>query len=181
MSSQQQLTKKLDVYKQLAKYVNWDLISTRDDLTESFIWEFQRFLNIERVILNCNVSTEFVDKIYIDWDRISPKDLREVHYEKFKLYLNWDRISRYGLLTEDIIRKFSDYFIWSHISRRQKLSEIFIKEFQNHVDWGQISEYQTLSEDFIREFKDSVVWNKISKYQNLSEEFASEFEVHTYW
>ena len=164
--------------KEFQDKVDWNYISEYQILSESFIKEFQDKVDWERVsefqILSENFIKEFQDKV--DWNYISIyQNLSEDFIKEFQDKINWNYISQSQNLSEDFIKEFQDKVDWYWISIDQNLSEDFIKEFQDKVDWYWISKFQKLSEDFIREFKDKVNWNYISIYQNLSESSRKDF------
>ena len=121
--------------------MNCDCISKHENLSESFIREFQ-------------------DEV--DWVLISAKqNLSESFIREFQDKVNWYYISIYQKLSESFIREFQDKVDWCYISINQSLSESFIREFQDKVDWCRISIYQKLSNEFIKEFKDKLNLDEI--------------------
>ena len=113
---------------------DWEYISHYQNLSESFIREFQN---------------------EIDWGYISYyQKLSESFIRKFQNRVDWGSISYHQNLSEPLIREFQNYVNWRGISSYQKLSESFIREFQSYISWDDISSYQKLSKSFVAEFKD---------------------------
>ena len=107
----------------------WGCISSRQNLSEDFIQEFQ-------------------DKV--DWGYISMfQKLSEDFIREFQDKVYWYNISTYQKLSESFIRDFQDKVRWYFISKHQKLSNEFIDEFKDRLNLNRIKDswhYKTTEE-----------------------------------
>ena len=138
-----------------------------------YIPKYKRFTDRLKHIVTEEFILKYID--YIDWKRISNRNLSENFIREHKDKVNWSSVSYELNLSESFIREFQNKLNWRSVSSASRLSESFIREFKDKVDWEKISEAQKLSESFIREFKDKVDWDNISLRQKISESFAEEF------
>ena len=73
--------------------------------------------------------------------------------------VDWFTISRFGRLSEELLREFKEEIYWPAASANRTLSGYLIREFQEQVYWNIISETKKLSNDFLTEFEEKISWD----------------------
>jgi hypothetical protein len=94
---------------------NWELISRRKNLSEEFIREFQKKLNLNTLFQYNKLSEDFI--------------------REFIHKVDWYIISYYQQLSESFIREFSNKVDWFAISETHYFSDEFIEEFKEKIHW----------------------------------------------
>ncbi|MGL5691228.1 MAG: hypothetical protein ACRDD8_10485 [Bacteroidales bacterium] len=136
-------------------YIDWSCGSLYRNMTHADIVEFEKYLNIPKLLNMCIL------------------DIESLRLLKDKL--DFDNVAYTQILNDEIIREFADKWDWGIVAFENTLSPEIIREFADKWDWSMLSREQMLSEDIIREYSDKVEWDLISAYQQLSEEFILEF------
>ena len=118
----------IEFYKAIhrsSQTIDWNYISQKITIRESFIREFAKYMNWEylcryRKLSECFMR-DFADKL--DWQLISKwQVLSESFMSDFIDKLNWT-LSKYQLMSESFIHKFSNKINWTTLPRRRELSE----------------------------------------------------------
>ncbi len=112
----------------------WGLISYCQNLSESFIREFQ-------------------DKV--EWGLISYcQNLSESFIREFQDKVDWSYISIGQNLSESFIREFQDKVHWNDLSENQILSENFLLEFKDRLNYYCLVKNKKIK--FSKKFKDII-------------------------
>jgi len=137
---------------------NWEKLSMRRDLPESFIEKYWDKLDLTEVLYFSKVSEEFLD-------RHSLYFFKTFDDEKNKKVLS--AITVCQKVSEKFIEKYLVHYpsLWFHISAKQKLSEEFMEKYKDQLNWRMVSIYQKLSQEFVEKFIKFVDLQAIIKYQ----------------
>ena len=113
--------------------IDWDMFSTREDLTEKLLNDFSHLVNWNHVKL-LDYSDDFLNKHkeIIIWSNVSFSNINR--YEDYKESIDWVRLSYHEELTEDFMRNHQDLLDWNFLSSHQEMSEEFVQEFSDRVN-----------------------------------------------
>jgi len=108
---------------------NWFYICQQCILSESFIREFENYVDWSDITLFQKLSEEFIIE-FLDKDKF-----------------DWCNVCVYQRLSEDFIRKFQDKVNWYCISQYQSLSKEFVAEFVNKISFEAILANNKISKE----------------------------------
>jgi hypothetical protein len=128
------------------------ILYTRYKLPLSFLVEFQKKLNWQRVYMHQLLPEHFL--------REKMPGLIRGRYKNSRVMLQI--ISSRQELSEAFIRDYWDYLDGNYICFGQQLSENFMREKADKLNWLYISQYQKMSPEFIDEMRDRIFWGPLS-------------------
>jgi hypothetical protein len=111
---------------------DWDIISTRNRLSEEFIREFRNSINWSQISFHQVISEDFICE--------------------FQDEVDWMEISFSQVLSEDFIKKFSGKVNWTEISSHQIMSSDFIFKNSNKINFAVYFNYQKANFDIIKKY-----------------------------
>lgn len=173
-------------------YLDWDIISSRQKLTQSTIEEFTDYVNWEQIFHNQTLSTNFIRK-YINklndnsWKAICAfQELDEQFLRDFKDKVDWGIIC----INQKHIKE--EFFEEEEIKGCYKMSQITQRELSlpwlerhaNEFDeqsWNNICCFDDLSEKFMDKHSDKLNWMTTSGNQKFSIKFAEKYKDKIVW
>jgi hypothetical protein len=166
-------------------YIIWKTVSYRQDLSPTFINQFQecldfRFLNLK--VINNDLINQY-------GQRMSPETISK--YEelsidniiKYANHLDWKTLIERMLLPTDLIYRFKkEIYLASYPWKSKSYNETIINRFILKFNWETQAKIQTPScksvDDYIELNKsDSVNWQMISDYTNLEPWFIMKYHT----
>lgn len=150
----------LQVFGYKRTNIAWYDISTRYFLSDSFIRDFHKKLNLVYVCKHQSVSEDII--------------------REFQDEIGWDVICKYQHLSEEFIEEFADKVDWRIISETQThLSEEFLEKHKDKWYWPDIFPHRILSEEFLRRHVDEITqsnsWYEICLWHRLPEQFYRDY------
>lgn len=161
--------------------VDWKIISSRVDLSDTFFQEHSQYLcwneylssekpkdinllakhrsNVEKYVSKLDNSTKRV--CYLDPEFI----------DLFSEVIDWISYAKYIKIPEYLLKRYWTRFNPSLLSSSQNLTPEVYEEHWKTLDWVKISRYQKLDEKLINRWRKLVHWKEIFKYQVLTSEF----------
>lgn len=150
-------------------YLNWEIISSWQKLTQDAIEEFTNYVVWEKIFCHQTLSNNFIRK----------------HIDKINDY-DWESICNFQNLDEQFLKEYKEHIVWhTIIIKHPDIPETFFedKEIKSYIKMQQLTQ-RPLSEDFIRRHKDEFnaqSWYSISIFSKLSEKFMDEFANYLDW
>ncbi|XP_023216007.1 uncharacterized protein LOC111618676 [Centruroides sculpturatus] len=160
--------------RHLRNYIDWDIISRRNDLSLTFISEFADKLNWEILWKNYIFATSFIEKHikYAKWDLICEYQvLDESFLTNFSQYLDWNKVAEFQILSDNFIRRYIHKFDIKKILKYQRLKTMTLRVLKDYLNWNYVSRYQILDQQFIDNFQNKLSWCYILKYQKIDREY----------
>jgi hypothetical protein len=169
----------------IKSFINWHTVSFRQDLTPSFINQFQEYLDFKMLNIKI-INNEIIDQY---GDRMLPETISK--YEelsidnilKYAHHLDWKTLINRMLLPTDLIYRFKrEIYQAMHPWKSKPYKETMINKFIIKFNWETLakSKKPTCKDmDVYIELNDSesVNWQMISDYKHLEPWFIMKYHT----